>query len=97
MSKEPIRSLEEPETIRIDIMKEGAVRLQCRWDIQTEQIEGDDPHTEYVYREKVLWWAMTNPTHVQIVDGRQVITDVGRAYIAEHAGEILNYAMTAGA
>ena len=93
-----VQSCEYPETIRIDVIKNGAARLLCRWDVQTVEIETDtgESHIEYSYQEEVIWWALPLREHVERVNGRQVITDVGRQYIADHADEITEWAMTAG-
>jgi len=76
-------------------VKNGSARLLCRWDIQTVEV-GEEPHTEYTYQEEVIWWALPLREHVERVNGRQVITDAGRQYIADHADEITEWAMTAG-
>lgn len=90
-------SCEYPDTIRIDVVKNGSARLLCRWDIHTVEIKTDEEsHTEYAYQEEVIWWALPLREHVERVNGRQVITDAGRQYIADHADEITEWAMTAG-
>ena len=90
-----VYSLENPNPIKLDIVKNGSARLLCRWDIQTVEV-GEEPHTEYTYQEEVIWWALPLREHVERVNGRQVITDAGRQYIADHADEITEWAMTAG-
>lgn len=90
-----VYSPENPESVKIDIVKNGSARLLCRWDIQTVEV-GEEPHTEYMYQEEVIWWALPSSAHVERVDGRQTITDAGRAYIAENASEIMEYAKAAG-
>ena len=90
-------SCEYPDTIRIDVVKNGSARLLCRWDISEVEIKTDEEsHTEYAYQEEVIWWALPLREHVERVNGRQVITDAGRQYIADHADEITEWAMTAG-
>ena len=90
-------SCEYPDTIRIDVVKNGSARLLCRWDIHTVEIKTDEEsHTEYAYQEEVIWWALPLREHVERVNGRQVITDAGRQYIADHVDEITEWAMTAG-
>lgn len=91
-----VYSLENPNPIKLDIVKNGSARLLCRWDIQTVEV-GEEPHTEYTYQEEVIWWALPSSTHVQRIDGRQAITDVGSAYLVENASEIMEYAKAAGA
>ena len=92
-----VYSLEKPDTIRVDTVKNGSARLLCRWDIHTVEIKTDEEsHTEYAYQEEVIWWALPLREHVERVNGRQVITDAGRQYIADHADEITEWAMTAG-
>ncbi len=92
-----VYSLENPESVKVDIVKNGSSRLLCRWDIHTVEIKTDEEsHTEYAYQEEVIWWALPLREHVERVNGRQVITDAGRQYIADHADEITEWAMTAG-
>lgn len=93
-----VQSCEYPETIRIDVVKNGSARLLCRWDVREIEVKTDtgESHTEYAYQEEVIWWALPLREHVERVNGRQVITDVGRQYIADHADEITEWAMTAG-
>ena len=90
-------SCEYPDTIRIDVVKNGSARLLCRWNISEVEIKTDEEsHTEYTYTEQVIWWALPLREHVERVNGRQVLTDAGRQYIADHADEITEWAMTAG-
>ena len=63
-----------------------------RLEIKTDE----ESHTEYAYQEEVIWWALPLREHVERVNGRQVLTDAGRQYIADHADEITEWAMTAG-
>lgn len=93
-----VYSLQNPEPVKVDIVKNGSARLLCRWDVQTVEIETDtgESHIEYSYQEEVIWWALPLREHVERVNGRQVITDAGRQYIADHADEITEWAMTAG-
>ncbi len=89
-----IESYEKPEEIRVDIVKNGSARLQCRWDVR-EALDADG-QTKYVYEEGVIWWALPLAAYVERTGGRQVISDAGRAYIAEHAEEIINWVLAAG-
>ena len=90
-------SCEYPDTSRIDVVKNGSARLLYRWDISEVEIKTDEEsHTEYAYQEEVIWWQLPLREHVERVNGRQVITDAGRQYIADHADEITEWAMTAG-
>ena len=92
-----IQSCEYPETIRIDVIKNGAARLLCRWDVREIEVKTDeDTHTEYEYQEEVVWWALPLPEYVERVNGRQALTELGQQYIADHTEEILQWAMTAG-
>ena len=92
-----VQSCEYPETIRIDVIKNGSARLLCRWDVREIEVKTEDEsHTEYAYQEEVIWWALPLREHVERVNGRQVITDAGRQYIADNAYEIAEWAMTAG-
>lgn len=93
-----VQSCEYPETIRIDVVKNGAARLLCRWDVQTVEIETDtgESHTEYEYQEEVIWWALPLPGYIERVNGRQMLTISGQQYITDHTDEILQWAMTAG-
>jgi len=91
-----VQSCEYPETIRIDIIKNGAARLLCRWDVREIEVKIDDEtHTEYEYQEEVIWWALPLPGYIERVNGRQVITEAGRQYIADNTNDILDWAMTA--
>lgn len=91
-----IQSCEYPETIRIDVVKNGAARLLCRWDVREIEVKtDDDTHTEYEYQEKVIWWALPLREHVERVNDRQIITDAGRQYIAENTDVILDWAKAA--
>ena len=89
-----IESYEKPDEIRVDKVEKGAARLQCRWDV-IESLDGEG-RIKYIYQEEVIWWALPLREHVERVNGRQVITDAGRQYIADHADEITEWAMTAG-
>ena len=92
-----VRSTIEPETLGIDIVRDGSVRLLCRWDIRQVEVEDEmGTRTEYEYREKVIWWALPTPEYLERRGSRQVLTDAGRAYLASVEDEILGWAMAAG-
>ena len=92
-----VQSCEYPETIRIDVIKNGAARLLCRWDVREIEVKTDDEtHTEYEYQEEVIWWALPLPGYIERVNGRQMLTISGRQYIADNTKDILDWAMTAG-
>ena len=92
-----VRSTVEPATIGIDVVKNGSVRVLCRWDIQTVEVEDEiETRTEYEYAEKVLWWALPTPEYLTRQGSRQVITEAGRAYLASAENEILGWAQAAG-
>ena len=92
-----VRSTIEPETLGIDIVRDGSVRLLCRWDIRQVEVEDEmGTRTEYEYREKVIWWALPTPEYLERRGSRQVLTDAGRAYLASVEVEILGWAMAAG-
>ena len=93
-----VRSTVEPATIGIDVVKNGSVRVLCRWDIRQVEVEDEmaGTHTEYEYAEKVIWWALPSPEHLTRQGKRQVLTDAGRAYLASIENEILGWAMAAG-
>ena len=77
-------SCEYPDTIRIDVVKNGSARLLCRWDISTVEIVMDeDTHIEYTYKEQVIWWQLPSSKYIERVNDRQVITDAGRQYIID--------------
>jgi len=77
-------SCEYPDTIRIDVVKNGSARLLCRWDILEVEIKTDeDTHTEYTYTEQVIWWQLPSSEYIERVNDRQVITDAGRQYIMD--------------
>ena len=92
-----VRSTIEPDTLGIDIVRDGSVRLLCRWDIRQVEVEDEmGTRTEYEYREKVIWWALPSPEYLERRGRRQVLTDAGRAYLASVEDEILGWAMAAG-
>lgn len=92
-----VRSTVEPATIGIDVVKNGSVRVLCRWDIQTvEVVDEIGTRTEFEYAEKVLWWALPSPEYLERRGSRQVLTDAGRVYLASAESEILGWAMAAG-
>ena len=92
-----VRSTIEPDTLGIDIVRDGSVRLLCRWDIRQVEVEDEmGTRTEYEYREKVIWWALPSPEYLERRGSRQVLTDAGRAYLASVEDEILGWAMAAG-
>jgi hypothetical protein len=92
-----VYSLENPDVVKVDVVKNGSVRLLCRWDIHTVEIEIDgESHTEYAYQEEVIWWALPLHEYVERVDGRQGLTVAGLAYIANQSDAILGWAMAAG-
>lgn len=92
-----VRSTVEPVAIGIDVVKNGSVRILCRWDIRQVEIEDEDgPRTEYEYYEQALWWALPSPAHLERQGSRQVLSDTGRAYLASAESEILGWAMAAG-
>ena len=92
-----VRSRIAPETLGIDIVRDGSVRLLCRWDIRQVEVEDEmGTRTEYEYREKVIWWALPSPEYLERRGSRQVLTDAGRAYLASVEDEILGWAMAAG-
>ena len=92
-----VRSTVEPATIGIDVVKNGSVRVLCRWDIQTvEVVDEIGTRTEYEYAEKVIWWALPSPDYLTRQGSRQVITEAGGAYLASAENEILGWAQAAG-
>ena len=92
-----VRSTIEPDTLGIDVVKNGSVRLLCRWDIRQVEVEDEiETRTEYEYAEKVIWWALPSPEYLERRGSRQVLTDAGRAYLASAESEILGWAMAAG-
>ncbi len=87
----------EPDTLGIDIVRNGSVRLLCRWDIRQVEVEDEmGTRTEYEYEEQVIWWALPSPEYLERRGSRQVLTDAGRAYLASVEDEILGWAMAAG-
>ena len=92
-----VRSTIEPDTLGIDVVKNGSVRLLCRWDIRQVEVEDEiETRTEYEYAEKVIWWALPSPDYLTRQGSRQVLTETGRAYLASVEDEILGWAMAAG-
>ena len=92
-----VRSTVEPATIGIDVVKNGSVRVLCRWDIRQVEVEDEiETRTEYEYAEKELWWALPSPEYLTRQGSRQVITEAGRAYLASAENEILGWAQAAG-
>ena len=92
-----VRSQTEPETLGLDVVRNGSVRILCRWDVREITVEDEDgPRTEYEYKEWVIWWALPSPEYLERRGRRQVLTDAGRAYLASVEDEILGWAMAAG-
>jgi hypothetical protein len=92
-----VRSTVEPAAIGIDVVKNGSVRLLCRWDIRQVEVEDEmGTRIEYEYREKVIWWALPSPDYLTRQGNRQVLKETGRAYLASVEDEILGWAMAAG-
>lgn len=92
-----VRSTVEPVAIGIDVVKNGSVRILCRWDIQTvEVVDEIGTRTEYEYQETTIWWALPSPEYLERRGSRQVLTDAGRVYLASAESEILGWAMAAG-
>jgi len=93
-----VRSQTEPDALGLDVVKNGSVRVLCRWDIRQVEVEDEmaGTHTEYEYAEKVIWWALSSPECLTRQGSRQVLTDAGRAYLASAESEILGWAMAAG-
>lgn len=92
-----VRSQAEPETLGIDIVRNGSVRILCHWNVREITVEDEDgPRTEYEYDEQALWWALPSPAHLERQGSRQVLSDTGRAYLASVEDEILGWAMAAG-
>lgn len=49
----------KPETIEIDVVREGRARLLVHWDIQEiERTDDGTPRTVYEYSECVIWWTL---------------------------------------
>lgn len=89
-----VRSRIVPESIYPDVVRDGSVRLLCRWDIREIEVEDEmGTHTEYEYAEQVIWWALPYPEYLTRQGNRQVLTDAGRAYLASIENEILGWAM----
>jgi len=93
-----VRSTIEPETISIDVVKNGSVRLLCHWDISAVEVTDEDlgTHTEYEYLEEVLWWTLPSPSYLERVGAKQVMSAAGESYLASTETEILNWAKAAG-
>lgn len=92
-----VRSTIEPDTLGIDIVRDGSVRLLCRWDIRQVEVEDEmGTRTEYEYKEQVIWWVLPSPEYLERRGSRQVLTNAGRAYLASIENEILGWAMAAG-
>ncbi len=92
-----VRSRIAPDPLYPDVVRDGSVRLLCRWDIRQVEVEDEmGTRTEYEYREKVIWWALPTPEYLERRGSRQVLTDAGRAYLASVEDEILGWAMAAG-
>ncbi|GAB7016171.1 hypothetical protein [Methanogenium cariaci] len=93
-----VRSTIEPETLGIDVIKNGSVRLLCRWDIHTVEITDEESgtHDEYEYQEEVIWWALPSPVYLSRQGSRQVLTTEGLSYLTSAQPEIMDYAQAAG-
>lgn len=92
-----VRSQTEPETLGLDVVRNGSVRILCHWNVREITVEDEDgPRTEYEYDEQVLWWALPSPAYLERQGSRQVLSDTGRAYLASVENEILGWAKSAG-
>jgi hypothetical protein len=89
-----VQSNLQPDEIYIDKIKNGRVRLLCRWDIQevthTDEIKGE-VQTLYDYEEKVLWWTFPLESDGLVLDNIDNISQ----YIQNNKAEILNFAKAA--
>jgi len=75
-----------PNPIQVDIIRNGAARLDCAWDI-VERIR-ENGETTYDYNSGVLWWALPDPDY--ILD-RKTLTKEGIAYLESETEKILGY------
>ena len=76
-----------PETIEIDVVREGRARLLVHWDIvEIERTDDDVPGTVYEYAECALWWTLPR----RFDDVAAV-----RQYLDEVALEIIDWAQAA--
>lgn len=93
-----VRSTIEPETLGIDVVKNGSVRLLCHWDIHTVEITDEDTgtHDEYEYQEEVIWWALPSPAYLERQGSRQVLTAEGLAYLSTEQAKIVGYGQAIG-
>lgn len=57
------QSHSRPETIEIDVIRDGRARLLVHWDVQPVTITDDDgkTRTAYEYEEKAVWLTTTDP------------------------------------
>jgi len=76
----------KPDPIRVDIIRNGAARLDCAWDITTSKTEEGD--TTYNYNHGVIWWALPDPAYIK---DRKTLTKSGQIYLNEHTEEILGW------
>lgn len=93
-----VRSTIEPETLGIDVVKNGSVRLLCRWDIHTVEVTDEEAgtHDEYEYQEEVIWWALPSPSYLTRQGSRQTLSAEGLAYLTSSQTEIMDWAQAAG-
>jgi hypothetical protein len=86
-----VQSNLQPQEIYIDKVKNGRVRLLCRWDVSevthTDEIKGE-VQTLYDYEEKVLWWTFPLESDGLVLNNIENIEQ----YIQNNKTEILNFA-----
>lgn len=85
-----------PAAIRPDIVKQGAVRINCAWDITEKEVEDEEgqPRVSYDYESGVIWWALPDPSYIARENGKQILTEAGKAYLQSMSDEILKWVQT---
>ena len=76
----------KPDPIRVDIIRNGAARLECAWNIvETKTKDGE---LMYNYDFEIIWWALPEPAYIQ---DRKTLSEIGNQYILENMVEIMGW------
>lgn len=90
-----VESVEYPQSISVDYVKNGQARLNCCTNVEEVQFvdEQGNECTKYIYDHACIKWALPNPTHITHDEyGAQQISDQGIQYLASIEEEILSFA-----
>lgn len=85
-----IESTIEPEELFIDKVRNGRVRLLCRWDITKSTTTNNEigDQTLWQYEEAALWWTFPHSYNGNVLDNIPAID----SYVQANREEIMNFA-----